>query len=297
MNNSHSVNHRQMKVKLVHKWNGEIDSLNPGDVLFNGPSGCLTDHLCTNVAQSTPGIYTYDLTNKYWLKLERDNVLYWTKSLDGPQIGAEVSNIDCIWFSNERWSIQENDDVELQFWMGLPECPLLLECTVIRDTKSFSRGVQFIHKAFTQGQSRDNPIKMNDLSGWNIIENPHDLILDIYHSSQPLKGVGVLNEPGNTEWEVVPEEEEEEEEEKEEEWTEDPNYDDWCEKREDPFDYNWYTQKEFMNYYGSLIQWSMVDPRKVIKRKMIGDIVALNGKYLHHMNVNHLLDKYMDTFC
>lgn len=298
MNNSLSVKERQMKKKLVHKWNGDIGSLNDGDVLFNGPSGHLTDHLYSpktdkNCNTYSPGIYTYDFTNKYWMKLEYDNTLYWVKWLGGPQIGAEVSNIECIWFSNERWSIQENNDVVFQFWMGLPEYPLLLEATVNEDTVSFSHGVQFIHKATTDSQCSN----MNDLSGWNIIENPHDLILDVYHSSQPLKDVGVLNEPSN-DWEVVLDDEDEEDEEEvvEEEWTEDPNYDDWCEKREDPFDFRWYTKKEFMEYYGSLIHWSMMDPSKVLKRQMIGTTISQNQHLLNYKSVNHLIDKYIGTF-
>jgi len=76
---------------------------------------------------------------------------------------------------------------------------------------------------------------------------------------------------------------------------------DWSdneEKRYDPYDHEGghYSKKEFLNYYGSTLEWDMVSPEKVLRRQMIGEVIATNNRFLSHKSVNHLLDKYIETF-
>jgi hypothetical protein len=70
------------------------------------------------------------------------------------------------------------------------------------------------------------------------------------------------------------------------------------EKRYDPYDHEGghYSKKEFLNYYGSTLEWDMVSPEKVLRRQMIGEVIATNNRFLSHKSVNHLLDKYLETF-
>ena len=70
------------------------------------------------------------------------------------------------------------------------------------------------------------------------------------------------------------------------------------EKRYDPYDHEGghYSKKEFLNYYGSTLEWDMMNPEKVLRRQMIGDVIATNNRFLSHKSVNHLLDKYLETF-
>ena len=71
------------------------------------------------------------------------------------------------------------------------------------------------------------------------------------------------------------------------------------EKRCDPYDNSKervYSKKDFVYHYGSTLEWDMMSPEKVLRRQMIGDTIAMNNSFLSHKNVNHLLDKYLETF-
>jgi hypothetical protein len=68
------------------------------------------------------------------------------------------------------------------------------------------------------------------------------------------------------------------------------------EKRCDPSDLNWYTKQEFLFYYGDTILWEMLSPKKVFERGMIEITIHRNMGNLSENNVNHLLDKMIETF-
>lgn len=272
-----SLKVRQEKIKFVTKWNGDMDTLLNGDVLFSYP-------LETDNKVDTE-IFTYDTKNKCWLKLYHDNIFYWEKTNNSPSLGSEVSNIECIYFSSENWSIKEDENIQFQFWMGRPDCALLLEGW------NDNNGSHFMDNY----ESVENNVFR---SGWNVVENPNDLIIDIYYSSQPLKDVSVLGNQ-NDEWEVVTSDTSDGEAydgDKEDCWTEDPSYDDWYEKRQDPFNEKWYTKQEFKNYYGGLIEWNYMEPHKVLKRKKLDQWIHDNIDYMRDSAINHVLDKLFDTF-
>ena len=84
--------------------------------------------------------------------------------------------------------------------------------------------------------------------------------------------------------------------EEEEDWTEDPAYDDWKETREDPFDGEFYTKEEFNEYYGGLIQWNYVDPKKQFKRQIISKWIYDNMDYMRDTAIFHLMDELFKTF-
>ena len=68
------------------------------------------------------------------------------------------------------------------------------------------------------------------------------------------------------------------------------------ERRVDPWNYKLYTQKEFFDYYGRYSEWEFQHPALVLKRKKINDMVFRYKNVLKTKNINHLLDKMIETF-
>ncbi len=80
-------------------------------------------------------------------------------------------------------------------------------------------------------------------------------------------------------------------------WPEpDEDYDDWVERRFDPFDGGFYTKKEFYYCYGDNFFWNMMERNKWAERFMLETIIMRNRPLLSDANVNHLLDKMVETF-
>lgn len=107
-------------------------------------------------------------------------------------------------------------------------------------------------------------------SNWARVESPSECWLDLYH------GAWRLNRP--------------------QERSEDEAYEIGSEYRMDPWDQTLYTKKNFVDYYRGTIEWDMMAPEKRLKRHMIGNIIISNRDYLSENNVNHLLDKIIETF-
>lgn len=69
------------------------------------------------------------------------------------------------------------------------------------------------------------------------------------------------------------------------------------EKREDPYNVgSFFTKEQFVEYYGSTLEWDFMSPEKVFKRNIISMWIVDNGKYIQYQSVNHLLDKMIETF-
>lgn len=85
-------------------------------------------------------------------------------------------------------------------------------------------------------------------------------------------------------------------------WDEpDPNNTDWNddyveEYRVDPFEYKLYNREEFFNYYGRYLEWNFQDPRLVIRRQKINDMIMGYKDTLYVENINFLLNNIIDTF-
>lgn len=76
----------------------------------------------------------------------------------------------------------------------------------------------------------------------------------------------------------------------EENWTQDLSYDDWTddvEYRQD-FDGNWYTKKEFYDYYGSYIQWGFQHPTNICRRFLL---MKMMQKTEDQNIINTMIDK------
>ena len=68
------------------------------------------------------------------------------------------------------------------------------------------------------------------------------------------------------------------------------------ELREDPFDGDLYTKKEFLDYYGTTLQWDFMSEEKTFKRGILGKWILENGSYMRPESTNYLLDKMIETF-
>jgi len=68
------------------------------------------------------------------------------------------------------------------------------------------------------------------------------------------------------------------------------------ERRLDPWDHKFYTQTEFVEYYGRYSEWDFQTPTLILKRKKINDMIFRYNKVLKKDNINHLLDKMIETF-
>lgn len=68
------------------------------------------------------------------------------------------------------------------------------------------------------------------------------------------------------------------------------------EVREDPFDGELYTKKEFLDYYGTTLQWDFMSEEKTFKRGVLGKWILDNGSYMRPEATNYLLDKMIETF-
>ena len=68
------------------------------------------------------------------------------------------------------------------------------------------------------------------------------------------------------------------------------------EYRVDPYDFKLYTYKDFFDYYGRDLEWNLQDPRLIIQRKKINDMIFRYKNILPPKNINFLLDKIIETF-
>ena len=68
------------------------------------------------------------------------------------------------------------------------------------------------------------------------------------------------------------------------------------EERVDPFNGKWYMESEFINYYGSKIEWDHMEPKKILLREEYFRFTN-NYSYLDTDKFIFLFKKYEKTFC
>jgi len=68
------------------------------------------------------------------------------------------------------------------------------------------------------------------------------------------------------------------------------------EERVDPFDGEWYTEYEFINYYGGKIEWDHMEPKKILLREEYFKFTNYYS-YLDTDKFIFLFKKYEKTFC
>tara|TARA_B100001094_G_C18181248_1_gene801044 strand:+ start:604 stop:870 length:267 start_codon:yes stop_codon:yes gene_type:complete len=68
------------------------------------------------------------------------------------------------------------------------------------------------------------------------------------------------------------------------------------EYRMDPWDGLLYTKSDFIAYYGRELEWKMQDPKKILHRMKINDMIFKYKNVLHEDNIEYLLEKMIHTF-
>ena len=53
--------------------------------------------------------------------------------------------------------------------------------------------------------------------------------------------------------------------------------------RIDPYNEKWYTKSEFNNYYKGYIEWDFQEPKKVLIRQKIGEVIISLFSYFNNM--------------
>ena len=56
------------------------------------------------------------------------------------------------------------------------------------------------------------------------------------------------------------------------------------------------TIQEFVDYYGTTLQWDFMTEEKTFKRGILGKWILENGEYMRKEATNYLLDKMIETF-
>lgn len=87
-------------------------------------------------------------------------------------------------------------------------------------------------------------------------------------------------------------------------WTENKDDNTWRENnlvyieeyRVDPYDLKLYNRQEFFEYYGRYLEWDLQDPKKIILRKNIDQMIFRYNKCLSQFSINYLLDQLISTF-
>ena len=74
------------------------------------------------------------------------------------------------------------------------------------------------------------------------------------------------------------------------------NDEEYTEYRNDPWNHNLYTKEEFFEYYGRYLEWDFQHPEKILKRKKMNDMIFRYRNTLKKDNMNHLIDKLIETF-
>ena len=68
------------------------------------------------------------------------------------------------------------------------------------------------------------------------------------------------------------------------------------EYRYDPTSEDWFTKDEFVNYYGDDTMWTICSSQKNSYRWMIECFIEHSHEFLSSNEINHLLDKFVETF-
>ena len=277
----------------IYYWGGKIETTSFDLVIFG------TDGNVFKKVVGTDGLSTW--AN---VAIEKET-LTWSYCDQSPITGSECANINTIWLNTVPLKNEyANVSHIFHFFIG-PEDDLY-SWNCIHDVKGITPlGSRYWFRPQMQGQEQmcktplltlykgavpmsNITISLMDCPKEIPIETPIETPAEIEKEYVWTCGNCQNNPPGKSQgkctcgdWSLEEEEVEEVEE---------------VETRIDPFNNGDYTKKEFLSHYGDYLQWNMMSPEKILKRQLIGTIIADNNELLTTKNVNHLLDKIIETF-
>ena len=144
-------------------------------------------------------------------------------------------------------------------------------------------------------QSLDPPLMYDTLEGWMLYcEDTDDsyFIKDQFIKSKAIRQLPILNPTSDREYILA----DSPWENPSEMYFEDEGDTYEPELRPDPWDNILYSQQEFNDYYGRDLEWQLQEPTLILKRKNIDDMIFKYNGTLSENNINHLLDKMVETF-
>lgn len=113
-------------------------------------------------------------------------------------------------------------------------------------------------------------------------------LMDMFFASKGISELPFLNPTTDTDYKPIPS--------GHPSW-DDPELEEYNEEyRHDPMNNKLYTEQEFYEYYGRGLEWDLQHPLKVWRRTKINDMIFKYRNTLNDNNINHLLDKLIETF-
>ena len=110
----------------------------------------------------------------------------------------------------------------------------------------------------------------------------------MFHASKGIEELPFLNPTTDTDYLPIPQ--------GEPSWDE-PEFEEYIEEyRLDPMNNELYTEQEFYDYYGRGLEWELQHPFKTWRRTKINEMIFGYKDTLSDNNINHLLDKLIETF-
>jgi len=195
-----------------------------------------------------------------WSKITlRDGIPYWHYCNDPPVKGSECANIHSIWWNYEqiKGESQNMSQYHIFYFFIGPE----------EDCRAWS--CQHEYSPVTGASTGRLSGSSSEWTMCYLADSPK--LTTLYRASIPLAEL-TINGGG---------------------WS------DYEEMRYDPYEEcpgRVYSKKEFVDNYGSTLEWDMMSPGKILRRQMIGNTIVQNRSFLSPENINHLLDKYIETF-
>ena len=296
----------------MNTYNGNLDEISTEQVI-------LTDKDIYRKLSNING--SYDL----YMLCQLDTHFVWSKLHDKITLnGSEIMDMNRLSYTIENTILKDNETYSFLTIYKVDEKNALTQTTTFNGSydiplywKDLSPelNIRLINKYVVSKSMKDLPTHIdltrecsddedndcpNDdydhILGWNdLVIN--DLVINDLVINDEWCDVKSIHNIMNTKEEVVHEEVAQEEVVQEEVVQEEVVQleDNYEEERVDPFNGEWYTESEFIDYYGDTIEWSHQEPKKILLREEYCKFTN-NYSYLDTDKFIFLFKKYEKTF-
>ena len=291
----------------VDYWGGDIEKTSFDQVIFSS---------CGRIFKK--GI-AWDGKSSWMVFGTKEGIFQWSMTEDCPSQTQPITlNVNSLWWNFQAWERYNGEE---------PNDPdkIVTRIKVFAGQWNGSWSKIPFQWDLVSDEDTTKEVSEND----PILYTPQDQDYKFYKDSFPLRELPIYNSGGGGKtwedfegWTHCLEEpdwvedllsEQKEEREQEEEQEEEQGEEDLMKKkyeaeerarqlfqeeevREDPFDGGLYTKEEFVDYYGTTLQWDFMTEEKTFKRGILGKWILENGEYMRPEATNYLLDKMIETF-
>ena len=245
---------------------------------------------------------SYDL----YMLSKLNNKFVWEKMYDNKDLnGSQIENIDRLSYTIENTVLKDDEKYTFLTIYKVDEKNTLThtatfdgsyDITLYWKNLSSELNIRLINKYVTSKGLKDIPTHIDLIkecsyaSGPLFSLDPYDIIDDF----EPLQGWDIpiqTNDWSNAEFQKN----DEESNDKEESLSESDLEEKYEEERIDPFDGLWYTESDFINYYGGRTEWDHQHPKKILLREEYYKFTNIHS----NLEINKfifLFKKYEKTF-